>query len=966
MIFFNSPNNFGAGATSISSFTVTSSGGNIQLTVSGIASPIQFVGLTNGTTYTFTVTATNNLGTTSPSSAVSNSVTPSNGFVDSIFSVSVGSILSSNGSAVINSTVLLNGTVSPGDSLSSATIYAGAFNFATSSTYKFNISNVAGSAGSSSGWDLINSFGAVSFPTSGTITLDITAQSIGTGFSSTTAYSWTIAKGSGIIGFNANNFTIIASNFQPSIVGTFSVVKSGNNVNLVYTPFPVITLLNISSSINPFANQCINTPSSANSFTVTGNYLLGNITITPPAGFQISQSPSSGYTTSTLTLTPTSGSVNTNIYVEFVPNSATTYSGGNISVATTGASTQNVPVSGTGNATPTLSFTTSSNTTLCSGSSATINLTGLLANSTSNVNYTIGGTSGTQTTLGVIADGSGNASFSTIALFIANSGQTITINSITRTDIGFCNTVISSNNTTTLPVVNAIVTPSVKIAATANPVCNGTSVTFIASPTSGGTPAYQWTIGGMNVLGANSSTYNYSPTNGDVIACIMTANNLCQTSATAISNSINETVNQTNTINLTSAVGTNAQTLSFNSAVTNIVYTTTGVTGVSFDGLPPGVNGNWNSNIVTISGTPTLTGTFNYTVALTGGCGTVTTSGTIIVNAVTPSLGSFTVAPQTYGASPFTLTAPTSNSAGSFNYSSSNTAVATITGSTVTIVGAGSTTITATQTANGSYTTGSTTVTFTVSKANSTITATGTTSFSYNGLPQGPASYTRMGSTGNVSFLYSGTGTSTYLTSATKPTALGTYQVIAIVAADMNYNGDSSSALAFTISKGHTYITLTDTTSFTYNGLSQGPEKKSVTGSTGAATYGYAGTGTTKYDSTSVKPTAAGTYYVIIYVAADANYHQGNTLKLPFTIYKAALTITASNQSVPYGTDSIFVTSSGTYSPTGFVNRESAAVISGSVTYSTTYNATTTVATSGVTITPNVSSLVAATFPIKS
>jgi uncharacterized protein (TIGR02145 family) len=39
----------------------------------------------------------------------------------------------------------------------------------------------------------------------------------------------------------------------------------------------------------------------------------------------------------------------------------------------------------------------------------------------------------------------------------------------------------------------------------------------------------------------------------------------------------------------------------------------------------------WLANVITISGTPTATGTFNYTIPLTGGCGTVNATGTIIV-----------------------------------------------------------------------------------------------------------------------------------------------------------------------------------------------------------------------------------------------------------------------------------------------------------------------------------------------
>ena len=62
------------GNNAITSYTVTSSPGGI--TATGVSSPLTVTGLTNGTTYTFTVTATNAVGT-GAASAASNSVTPS-------------------------------------------------------------------------------------------------------------------------------------------------------------------------------------------------------------------------------------------------------------------------------------------------------------------------------------------------------------------------------------------------------------------------------------------------------------------------------------------------------------------------------------------------------------------------------------------------------------------------------------------------------------------------------------------------------------------------------------------------------------------------------------------------------------------------------------------------------------------------------------------------------------------------
>jgi surface protein len=99
------------------------------------------------------------------------------------------------------------------------------------------------------------------------------------------------------------------------------------------------------------------------------------------------------------------------------------------------------------------------------------------------------------------------------------------------------------------------------------------------------------------------------------------------------------TVTANNTITLSSAAGTNTQTRCINTAITTITYATTGATGATFSGLPAGVTGSWASNVITISGTPTVAGTFNYTVTLTGGCGTVTATGTITVNPLsTPTI----------------------------------------------------------------------------------------------------------------------------------------------------------------------------------------------------------------------------------------------------------------------------------------------------------------------------------------
>ncbi|GDX51123.1 hypothetical protein LBMAG27_01700 [Bacteroidota bacterium] len=95
-----------------------------------------------------------------------------------------------------------------------------------------------------------------------------------------------------------------------------------------------------------------------------------------------------------------------------------------------------------------------------------------------------------------------------------------------------------------IPGCSLVAGVSISQTAGTNPTCAGSSVTFTATPTNGGTtPAYQWQVNGVND-GTNSPTFTTSSlTNGQVVTCIMTSNLSGVTGNPATSNAITMTIN---------------------------------------------------------------------------------------------------------------------------------------------------------------------------------------------------------------------------------------------------------------------------------------------------------------------------------------------------------------------------------------------------------------------------------------
>ena len=87
---------------------------------------------------------------------------------------------------------------------------------------------------------------------------------------------------------------------------------------------------------------------------------------------------------------------------------------------------------------------------------------------------------------------------------------------------------------------------------------------------------------------------------------------------------------------------------------------------------------------------------------------------------------------------------------------------------------------------------------------------------------------------------------------------------------------------------------------YPYDGAAHGPTSASVTGSTGAVTYSYAGTGSTSYGPSATRPTAAGSYTVTATVAADGAYLSASSSPTAFSIGLASSTVTVAGGSYIY------------------------------------------------------------------
>lgn len=263
--------------STITNYTVTSSPGGF--TGSGSSSPISVSGLTNGTGYTFTVTATNGIGT-GPASAASGTLTPSTiPDAPTIGSATAGNANASvsfsapgyDGGAAISNYVVTSNPGSLTGSGSTSPITVSGLTNGTSYTFSVYAQNASGNGYASGSSNAVTPTAATvpSAPTvtnvykgNGSASVVFTGSS-SDGGSSITGYTATSSPG-GLTGVSIGGFPILVSGLTNGTSYTFTVhATNGIGNSAESTPSSSVTLNNAQISNSAYVAAVRSGPGSA-------------------------------------------------------------------------------------------------------------------------------------------------------------------------------------------------------------------------------------------------------------------------------------------------------------------------------------------------------------------------------------------------------------------------------------------------------------------------------------------------------------------------------------------------------------------------------------------------------------------------------------------------------------------------------------------------------------------------------
>lgn len=136
-------------------------------------------------------------------------------------------------------------TLSPGSSPGTM-MFSNGLTFASGGTLAFEINNATGTAGGSSGWDLLSISGALAVNATSESRFNIQIKSLDNAnaggnadnFNAANSYAWTFANATTVTGFDATKFTLDRTAFSNTSSGEFYLTQSGNSLLLNFTPVP--------------------------------------------------------------------------------------------------------------------------------------------------------------------------------------------------------------------------------------------------------------------------------------------------------------------------------------------------------------------------------------------------------------------------------------------------------------------------------------------------------------------------------------------------------------------------------------------------------------------------------------------------------------------------------------------------------------------------------------------------------
>lgn len=254
------------------------------------------------------------------------------------------------------------------------------------------------------------------------------------------------------------------------------------------------------------------------------------------------------------------------------------------------------------------------------------------------------------------------------------------------------------------------------------------------------------------------------------------------------------------------------QTITFNALADKFVNVAAFSLSASSSASLPITYTSSNTTVATVSGsTVTIVGpgTTTITASQAGDANynaAASVSRTLTVNKLDQTITFGTLANKTFGDADFTVTANASSGL-AVNYISSNTAVATVVGNTITIISAGTTTITASQSGNATYNAAADVAqTLTVNKLDQTITFGALDNKSF-----GDASFTLNATASSglpVSYTSSNTDVATISGGTVTIVGAGTTTITATQVGNANYNAAPVSTQSLTVGKASQSITF--------------------------------------------------------------------------------------------------------------------------------------------------------------